>query len=254
MASMPMASRFSVFVHQRATAKSLGIAIVRDIFRKHQFPEGVSTKQLYKLALQEPAPPDFQPFPLKRPVFRPLKPTKSKKKVVLPDPDLLYPPNPEHPIRSMRYATFFICLAPSLTEYRFLKTEILAELKTRKEITTVRQPKAGARLAEEAANANPNPTKKERLKLAASQMEFVWKPLPPKETPPGPPVKEVFGQEVGVGADISHLNERRQLARVEKVSRAVDTMKAIKNGFKPRPKSSVPLYKLGRSAKMFKDA
>ena len=39
--------------------------------------------------------------------------------------------------------------------------------------------------------------------------------------------KPVVGREVGVGLDTSHLNKRRQAARVGKVSRDVMKMKAI---------------------------
>jgi len=47
--------------------------------------------------------------------------------------------------------------------------------------------------------------------------------------PPPEPKKEkpVFGIEVGVGADWSHLNKRRQRARVEKVARDVTWLKDL---------------------------
>lgn len=57
-----------------------------------------------------------------------------------------------------------------------------------------------------------------------------------------PPAKEVYGREVGVGLDVSHLNKRRQRARVEKVSAAVMKMKEL-NGLNPgeRARAARPL-------------
>ncbi|KAF9482720.1 hypothetical protein BDN70DRAFT_874741 [Pholiota conissans] len=220
-----MASAVPKFIQQRCAARAAGIDIVRNIFRTQQFPDGVSTKQLYKLAVQEPAPPGFEPYPLPRPPARAVPKTRhGKSKIIVPEARDLYPSHPDHPIRSIR----------------FLKAEILASMKASSEIGTFRQPKAAARLAAEEASAT---TEKEKKKLAASQMEFVWKPLPPKQAPPPPQKKEVFGVEVGVGADYSHLNKRRQRARVEKISLAVQKMKDIQNGVKVRPLIGRPMYR-----------
>lgn len=52
-----------------------------------------------------------------------------------------------------------------------------------------------------------------------------------KERPPPPPepkkAKPVFGAEVGVGEDWSHLNKRRQRAREGKVARDVTWLKDL---------------------------
>ncbi len=62
-----------------------------------------------------------------------------------------------------------------------------------------------------------------RTQRFASGREFVWKVVPPEERqiPQKPQEKKVFGTEVGVGTDISHLNKRRQRTRVSKVAEAV---------------------------------
>ena len=57
---------------------------------------------------------------------------------------------------------------------------------------------------------------------------WVWKL---KARPPPPPEpkqeKRMFGAEVGVGEDWSHLNKRRQRARKEKVARDVTWLKDL---------------------------
>lgn len=72
-------------------------------------------------------------------------------------------------------------------------------------------------------------TKRDRKLVRSCTTAWVWKCIPPEDrpTPPPPkPEKFVFGREVGVGLDTSHLNKRRRTARVGKVSRAVDKMKS----------------------------
>ena len=58
---------------------------------------------------------------------------------------------------------------------------------------------------------------------------WLWRararPLPP---PAPKPEKPLFGAEVGVGEDWSHLNKRRQRAREEKVARDVTWLKDIR--------------------------
>ena len=96
--STPFAIRFSAhvqpdmnavkinpFLRQRADALSAGIAIVRKILRNHSFPEGFTTKQIYELAQDYPAPPNFKPFV-----------ASMRYHGVLPVP------RPDHPVRSIR--------------------------------------------------------------------------------------------------------------------------------------------------------
>ncbi|TFK20512.1 hypothetical protein FA15DRAFT_759329 [Coprinopsis marcescibilis] len=67
---------------QDSAAMSMGVAIVRKVMREHATTEnGLRTKDIYELALKEPAPQDFQTvLPISN----------------IPTP----PPHPEHPIRS----------------------------------------------------------------------------------------------------------------------------------------------------------
>lgn len=99
-----MSAPFSVFLQQRHAAKTAGIAILRKIFKTHEFPQGVTTKKLYELASAEPAPPGFQPYPLSPPILKlPKNPKKTKKAVFTPKD--FYPPRPDHPIRSVAYVS-----------------------------------------------------------------------------------------------------------------------------------------------------
>jgi hypothetical protein len=105
--------------------------------------------------------------------------------------------------------------------YSFLKTMILPALEGQQEIETVAQPPTGAHPPPDLSNLRPI----RRQQRTALQMEFVWKIIPPEERSkfgrvPAEP-KTVVGVEVGVGADTSHLNKRRQRARVKKVTEAV---------------------------------
>jgi hypothetical protein len=66
--------------------------------------------------------------------------------------------------------------------------------------------------------------------LPTTTSVWLWKM---KAQPPPPPepvqVKPVFGVEVGVGEDWSHLNRRRQRAREDKVDRDVTWLKDLVN-------------------------
>lgn len=109
------------------------------------------------------------------------------------------------------------------TQTRFLKEYILPFLQGMREVKMMQQPRTKALPESET-------TKKKKSKVDSS-VEWVWKVVPPNErvAPPAPPKrKEVVGTEVGVGLDTSHLNKRRQEARVGKVSREVTKLKAYK--------------------------
>ncbi|KAF8908636.1 hypothetical protein CPB84DRAFT_1744250 [Gymnopilus junonius] len=193
------------FIAQRYKAQSAGIAIVRRILARESFPEGFTTSELYKLASQEPAPADFEPYPLKRPP--PPPPLTKKQKYQQPTPPRSYPENPDHPIRSVR----------------FLKEFILPFLAGAKEIAMTRHFTAKTLAAREAGELP-----KKGTPLTSSQVQWKWKVIPPEarsEAPVPKNMREVFGQEVGVDVDTSHLNNRRLNGRKVKVSREVENMK-----------------------------
>lgn len=113
---------------------------------------------------------------------------------------------------------------------RFLKKQVLQILAENNEIKMSRLPNAKALAAQAAAGDK-------KLRLTASQVDWVWKAVPENERvqpPPVPKGKTVVGTEVGVGLDFSHLNKRRQDARVGKVSRAITQMKSYQEFTKAR--------------------
>ncbi|KAF9041252.1 hypothetical protein BJ165DRAFT_1406219 [Panaeolus papilionaceus] len=195
-------SVFSPLLKHKASAVSAGVNIVRNVLKqdafKQAFPEGFTTKQLYQFAVKEPVPQGYEPYP-----FKPQKRLPTPKNVkAVPEP---FPSRPDHPLRSIR----------------FLKTEILPYFDGRHEIKMVKQPRTGLPPVDATAP---------KKKTTSTPTEFVWKLSDPSIIPrPRPPVvKEVVGREVGVGLDISHLNKRRQRARVEDITRSVNRMKEFR--------------------------
>jgi len=189
-------------INQKARALSEGIKIVRGILKSNQFPNGFSTSQLFRVAVQQPPPPDFPAYPYTgpMPIVKPNKDRFAKAKPVVP----WAPPHPEHPIRSIR----------------FLKREVLPVLAKSHEIKMVKQ--------------SPSTAVDDMVKVKRgreSGVEFVWQVADPNDIPPRPVpklAKEVVGKEVGVNVDYQHLNRRRQNARVGKITRDVEAMKEIR--------------------------
>ena len=106
---------------------------------------------------------------------------------------------------------------------RFLKAEVLPVLAQSSEIKMVRQ----------SCSTPVNDTEKvvKAKKGRDPGFEFVWKVIGPDEVPPTPrpkPKKKVVGTEVGVDLDYGHLNNRRQNARVGKITRDIEAMKSLK--------------------------
>lgn len=72
--------------------------------------------------------------------------------------------------------------------------------------------------------------KAKEFSLPTTTSVWLWKLRAPPPPPPEPKKeKVVFGAEVGVGEDWSHLNKRRQRAREEKVASDVDWLKDLVN-------------------------
>jgi len=219
------AVKINPFLRQRADALSAGIAIVRKILNTHSFPEGFTTKQIYELAQDYPAPPKFEPFvPSMR--YHGMVPV----------------PRPDHPVRSIRLVLHLYrnLSIRGRNLYSFLKNMILPSLEGCQEIVTVRQSRSGAHPDPDLSNLRPI----KRTQRFASGQEFVWKVVPPEERRHSERPKEKK-TEVGPSTDISHLNKRRQRARVGKVAKAVlqlkgqmpfsEDLEAVSNiGIKPR--------------------
>ena len=97
-------------INQKARALSEGIKIVREILKANPFPNGFTTSQLFKVAVQQPPPPDFPTY--RHTGLTPTPKLKDRLKKVRPIVPGA-PTHPEHPIRSIRCVPFF-----SVVQYR----------------------------------------------------------------------------------------------------------------------------------------
>lgn len=94
-------SFFPTVLAQNRTALREGLKIVRRIVATNPSPAGLTTAELYKLALKEDVPTDFKALPLPHAPSIPLN--SRGKNLRKPFP---VAPHPEHPIKSMSYATY----------------------------------------------------------------------------------------------------------------------------------------------------
>ncbi|KAL7284341.1 hypothetical protein PYCCODRAFT_1473446 [Trametes coccinea BRFM310] len=116
---------------------------------------------------------------------------------------------------------------PVLPSMRYLKKVVLPELAGADKVERVH---AKVKLSkEELAELRAKMGESSRKAATLSPNAELWRwQLKQKEAaPPAPEEKAVFGREVGVGADWSHLNRRRQQAREEKVKRDVQWLKEL---------------------------
>lgn len=114
---------------------------------------------------------------------------------------------------------------------RYLKTVVLPHMqdntKEVEKIHMVRSPTPDETPHLQATTAK-NARKGRVIPNAGTGDIWVWKLKAPPPPPPEPKQeKRVFGAEVGVGGEWSHLNKRRQRAREEKVARDVTWLKDL---------------------------
>lgn len=206
-----------------------GLEIVRKLVSTN--PEGLTTKEIFALALKEKPPVSFKYEAL------PLAPVKYGASGHLRQPAPL-PPHPEHPIRSVRCVLYPNNRASSMfmKSNSYLKQAILPVLEGKNEVKLFRilrehvinQPHSkdtNTGKGKKKSQAAPPPPET-RVKHA-----YVWKLVDRKRLAIQTagrikikPKKPAFGVEVGVGEDWSHLNKRRQRARMGKVARDVQKM------------------------------
>jgi len=192
-----------------------GLAIVRQVLTNRSDATGLTTHELFNLAVNQP--------PSKKIDHEPLSPSSitygkgGKARISAP-----LPPHPEHPVRSLS----------------FLKSSILPILEGQKEIKRYKErriPFISTSTVSVSPTGKQNNGKGQQQSSAAQPASpvtvWVWKPLLYKPKPIKAPrkAKPVLGAEVGVGEDWSHLNKRRQRARVGKLRRERTKMMVLKN-------------------------
>ncbi|KAL4253677.1 hypothetical protein ABKN59_003751 [Abortiporus biennis] len=175
---------------QRSPTKK-ALDIVRTIIKGHSTP--LTTHQLYNLAVQHETG---------RPVTYEREHNHASNQ----------PPHPENAIRSMAY----------------LKRVVLPNLVVRNEVQKIHTTRT---LSEEEVQQRLQTMTKAARKTAhlpTTVDEWRWQLKTPPAVKVTPPPEPVFGTEVGVGEDWTHLNRRRRRAREEKISRNVAWMNELK--------------------------
>ncbi|KAF8229753.1 hypothetical protein L208DRAFT_1187826, partial [Tricholoma matsutake] len=193
------------------TALKESLKIVRKVVASNPYPDGFTTAELFKLVAKEPSTTNFKPLKLPS---RPIAYAKGEiKRTPIPSP-----PRPNHPIKSMT----------------FLKRSVLPVLEGNKELKimrTTRIPFNPAPTGNRAGTKRKGKQESSRATPAAAPAPvtvWVWKPVDKSKLPrpsAPKPQRKIFGVEVGVGADWSHLNKRRERARFGKVRGDVSAMK-----------------------------
>jgi len=172
--------------------------IVLGVLKSHDGP--LSTRDVFSKAVNVPAPPGANAEPL----------TAWAKYLRNRNPP---PPYPDHPVRSLSY----------------LKRTILEDLVRTGNVKKVhiKRELSPAEVEQRVATMSKKQAKKTSA-AALSQKPastWVWQLVDKSKKSPFESTKEedeeVFGAEVGVGEDWSHLNKRRRRVREEKVLRDV---------------------------------
>ncbi|KAF8636048.1 hypothetical protein AX17_003843 [Amanita inopinata Kibby_2008] len=170
-----------------------GLRIVKDVIKNNISPSGLTTTEIFRLAVRSQPSPSFEP-------------------PFVPENEPPFIPHPYHPVRSVKY----------------LKKKILPVLEGN---GVIRMRNVTRNLSPLASASEQDASKAARdASAASSARQHIWAWIPvDQRTLPKPkipqPERPVFGAQVGVGEDWSHLNRRRQRARVEKVARDVLMMK-----------------------------
>lgn len=209
-----------------------GLVVIRKILTENT--SGLTTQELYRLALKEKAPSSFRvPAPVERyvpPAGRQSPPE---------------PPHPQHPIHSMRRVSCTLrrllsgeCLT-GFYPRSFLKHHILPVLEQKGEF---RKSRITRTIEQRQAAPSQSSGKGKRKDASASSASspsatvttttvdaFVWRPFAgPRRIPDKAlqwPQNKPLGEELGIGEDWSHLNKRRQRARTRKLAGALEDMK-----------------------------
>ncbi|KAM6492334.1 hypothetical protein JOM56_012058 [Amanita muscaria] len=180
-----------------AKATREALRIVQGVLKESLGPNGLTTAEIFNLATRK-SPPSFF-----KPAYLPWTREDAR------------PPNPSHPVRSMRY----------------LKTALLPILEGNGVIRM--KPVTRTPVTPSSSSTTSPPS-------TLSQNLFAWIPVDPDTVPkpkiPEPPI-ELVGSAVGVGEDWSHLNTRRKRARVEKVAKDYEKMKEVLKKLAEKKKS-----------------
>ncbi|CDO75636.1 hypothetical protein BN946_scf184840.g19 [Trametes cinnabarina] len=116
---------------------------------------------------------------------------------------------------------------PILPSMRYLKKVVLPELAGADKIQKVHAKVQLSKEELEELKDRMGRWSKKSASLPQNVELWRWQLKTQETAPPAPKKEDVFGKEVGVGADWSHLNRRRQQAREEKVKKDVEWLKEL---------------------------
>ncbi|KAI0746544.1 hypothetical protein C8Q80DRAFT_1054361, partial [Daedaleopsis nitida] len=119
--------------------------------------------------------------------------------------------------------------APSIPSMRYLKKVVLPDLQNTGEVEKVHQKLVHSEeeIEKLRAAAQAKKGKRKSMPVSTHAESWKWQLKAPAPEVPAPVEEPVFGAEVGVGEDWSHLNKRRQRAREEKVASDVQWLKEL---------------------------
>lgn len=113
------------------------------------------------------------------------------------------------------------------TELSYLKSAVLPALAYNNVIQKVHTSVTLTPEELEARLQNLDKSARRTANLQSIQEVFAWRPKVQQAPPKPKPEPEVFGKEVGVGEDWSHLNKRRRRAREASVARDVKWLREL---------------------------
>lgn len=204
----------------------LGAKVVKKVMSSKENVHGLTTAELFQRAQKLKAPPKFIPYEIPPEAH----PTYGKIGNLRQQPPV--PPHPNHPVQSLKCV-----IIPSSRRgmylhgcHSFLKNTILPMLANKKRITQVQATRLVSPRSTVHVPLWKGKDKAKEFVAATDDVEgaipvkvWVWKKVDPRTLPSRkpPPPKPIYGTAVGAGEDWSHLNKRRQRARITKVRRDV---------------------------------
>ncbi|KAF9254197.1 hypothetical protein L218DRAFT_992429 [Marasmius fiardii PR-910] len=224
---MQAVSLYTKFTPQRTAAIRDGLRIIRNIFSSDASKDGLTTSQIYDLALKEKPGKEYLD------ALRAGSNSKVKRIVAVSQGKLEdgkaeppAPPHPKHPLKSMTFLKKEVLpILEGNQELRLQKATRLpvvhtSESKTSETPTTTKNEKGKKKLPDTLSSSTSPP--------ASPITVWLWKQF--RTTRPDSSIREYNGpwkktrlSELGVTVnpvlDTGHLNRRRRFARYEKLAR-----------------------------------
>ncbi|KAL1938844.1 hypothetical protein VTO73DRAFT_11224 [Trametes versicolor] len=126
---------------------------------------------------------------------------------------------------------------PVIPSMRYLKRVILPDLEQSGKVEKAHTKQTLTEAELEALKANMGKKSKKASTLPSHVQLWRWQLKEAKPQEPAPEETKLYGSEVGLGADWSHLNKRRQRGRQEKVREDMKWLKQLRQAREDSPAS-----------------